>query len=109
MAMVDILAVKSRIQKLKNKKADLTDDYSSISTINSAVGATAYSMQSFVGGSLSGLSKFESYKEPYQANDSTLTSAAAYIQREIDYLNKTLETLSVDNGGSCGGGGGGGR
>lgn len=100
MGIINELTIKNRIRKLTNKKTDLMDDASSINSINKKINSAMDDVESFfICGSRAINSKLEGYKEPCQANDSTLQSAANHIQREIDYLNRKLASDDCNCGG----------
>lgn len=100
MGVISDLTIKNRIRKLTNKKTDLMDDAGSINNINKKINSAMDDVEAFfICGGRAITSKLEGYKEPCQANDSTLQSAAYHIQREIDYLNRKLAECNCDGGG----------
>lgn len=86
MGFFENISINNKISKLKRYKNDLNDDYSAVSTYNDLIDAIISDYQDFVKTGYSGVTnKLENYKEPYQYNDSKLTNATSYIQREINY------------------------
>lgn len=91
MGFFDSIAINNKINKLKNYKSDLGDDSSSVRYYNEKIDNLISDFQSFIKSGHSGVTnKLYDYKEPYQDNDSNLSSARSYIQSEIKYLNKQL-------------------
>lgn len=98
--MFEKTKIKARIHNLTNRKIDLTDDPGSINDINKKIGNVIDDVEAFfVYGSRPMTTKLEAYKEPYQYNDNNLQNAGYYIQKEIDYLNRSLSMMDADDGG----------
>lgn len=101
MGIIDSISINNRIRKLSNFKSDLCDDYSAIQYYNSKIDSIIGDFQSFVKTDYSAVtSKLYDYKEPYQYNDSNLTTARSYIQYEINSLNRQLSSDNDGGGGS---------
>lgn len=91
MGLFDSIGIQNKIWKLSNYKSDLGDDYSAIQRYNGCIDAIISDFQSFIrSGSSDVTSKLYDFKEPYQYNDSNLTTARSYIQYEINNLNRQL-------------------
>ncbi len=89
MGFFDSMALSVKISKLKKYKSDLGDDYNAIQRYNGQIDSIISDYQSFIRTGSSGVTnKLYEYKEPYQYNDNSLTSASSYIQREINKLKR---------------------
>lgn len=101
MGIFDNLAINNKIRKLTNYRSDLCDDTSAIQSYNGKIDAIIGDFQSFIkSGSSAVTSKLYDYKEPYQYNDSNLTTARDYIQYEINNLNRQKANSDDGGGGS---------
>ena len=101
MGILDTISINNKIRKLTNYRSDLCDDTSAIQSYNGKIDAIIGDFQSFIkSGSSAVTSKLYDYKEPYQHNDSNLTTARNYIQYEINNLNRQKANSNDGGGGS---------
>lgn len=82
-----------KLSKLCNIRTDLRDDYGSITSINNAIQDVANGFDDLLGidtcNSMKG--KIEGMKEPYEYNDSTISSALYYCQEEINRVSADIK------------------
>lgn len=86
---------KQKFNKLCNIRTDLTDDSSSVTTINSRLQSVAddfADMVSFSGCGVKG--KIEGMKEPSQWSDTLIQNARSYCQYEINKVDKELKSAA---------------
>ncbi len=82
-----------KLNKLCNIRTDLSDDSSSITSINTAIQSVADDFSDLIKSSLcsSVKGKIEDLKEPYQGSDSYIKNAKSYCQYEINRVCQAIE------------------
>ena len=86
--MFETWAIDSKINKLKRADADLTDDSSAISTLNSRVGDLADEFAELIQCSNARRARSDIEALRQQSYDSNLNSASSAIKREIAALER---------------------
>ena len=77
-----------KIAKLRSYKNDLDNDSLSIRIYNEKIDSAISNYQKFIRtGNAVVVDRLDDYREPQQGNDSNLSNARTYIQREINRLD----------------------